>query len=286
LFWLCFSSTISYCQINGLIYNKITSKGIPYATLITNDSLLTVCADTNGIFCIDIEHAKLIKYLAIKSVGYKTRQVFVNEDFLNIALDPIRSEPFKAEHKKETPKGKIKEIGIPKIKLLNPVFGSRAYENTEIALFIENKAKKRGVLQSISFFIAKSGIFNAPFRLRIYKNNKGVVSDELILDDIFLTGYQKNDWNTFDISKYKTDFPEEGCFVAIEWMNISCSKYHYDLDDKAKGLGMTIGLTDSVTDIISYKRYNHKAWEKNGYIFWNGFRLLDYHPMINIDVLF
>lgn len=284
---LCFVSKIGYCQINGLIYDSITHKGIPYSMITDIDTLWSVCANSNGVFCVGQQYLIQCKGLIISAHGYETKKI----------LQPISLEKIELEHSSKDSLNfksgkaiitvnKTKNLGIPKVRLINPVFGSKVYESTEIALFIENKSGKRGIIQNVSFFLTNLGVLNAPFRLRFYKNNRSVIDDNLIVDNIILTGYKKDDWNSFNLSEYKIDFPKEGCFVAVEWMNIDCSKYHYKLNDNSDGLGMTIGVTDSFPNFISYKRYNQKPWKKIGYIFWNGFRLFNYHPMINVDVLF
>lgn len=104
-------------------------------------------------------------------------------------------------------------------------------KHTKIALQMLNKVCKTGIIQSISMYISSSGIYNAPFRLKIYNfNNRGVPKDELLHEDIILYGTTKDAWNTYDISKYGIVFPKEECFVSVEWLNIDCTKYHYLLN--------------------------------------------------------
>lgn len=105
--------------------------------------------------------------------------------------------------------------------------------------------------KSISIFIAKQSSTDIPYRIRLYEiGENDLPGKDLISEDLVVTSFTPNAWNTYDLDSFNVQLPEKGFFAAIEWL---CS----DITSKN---GLCIGLTNKIEGNSTYYRYGSSGW--------------------------
>ena len=78
-----------------------------------------------------------------------------------------------------------------------------------------------------------SEIKNATFKLRIFEVNKeGAPGLDLLNEDIIVIVKKGNRENKIDLTKYNLVVPQNGIFIAYEYMIIESNKIKYNYDEK------------------------------------------------------
>jgi hypothetical protein len=92
---------------------------------------------------------------------------------------------------------------------------------SQYAFFVKNEKKKRlGNVRTVSFYIGENGFPREPFRVRIYKadGNYNAPNTDLLTENVVVSAPQGGQWYTVDLTPYNITAPEEGFFVAMEWV--------------------------------------------------------------------
>ena len=92
---------------------------------------------------------------------------------------------------------------------------------SQFALFLPHKKPARlSTIRSASFFIDKNGTPARPFRVHLYKASSpaGEPGPDLFLQPVVVSAAQGGKWFTVDLRTYAIAAPQEGFFVAMEWI--------------------------------------------------------------------
>lgn len=92
---------------------------------------------------------------------------------------------------------------------------------SQYALFLQNKKHiTLGTIRSASFFIDKDGSPARPFRVHLYKANSpaGEPSLDLLTQRVVVSAAQGGKWFTVNLKAYGIAVPQDGFFVAMEWI--------------------------------------------------------------------
>ena len=92
---------------------------------------------------------------------------------------------------------------------------------SQCAFFVKNdKNKKLGNIRSVSFYIGENGFPREPFRVRIYKpdGNYNAPNTDILTQNVVVSAPAGGQWYTVDLTPYNVIAPEEGFFVAMEWI--------------------------------------------------------------------
>ncbi|HEX8504036.1 MAG TPA: hypothetical protein VF630_01610, partial [Hymenobacter sp.] len=117
--------------------------------------------------------------------------------------------------------GKVKNLGLG-AKSDNPGEGMiQGLPGSQYAFFVKNdKKKKLGNVRTVSFYIGENGFPREPFRVRLYKadGNYNAPNSDLLTENVVVSAPQGGQWYTVDLTPYNIMAPEEGFFVAMEWV--------------------------------------------------------------------
>lgn len=214
---------------NTIEYGHIYLKGKPYGVLSNIDGLFSLSNisqnDTVVVSCVGYETLTL----TFDALTIKQQDIFLNPKIYNLTSAKIKSgEP------------RIIKTGflVPKIendKISGTHHGriSDGYTliNTgfQIATFIENKEEKIGLIQYVEFFLHKEGIANTPSRLRLYSvNDMGAPKEDLLNKSIIVTDGKNNKWVKVDLRDYQIELPQNGFFIAMEWLQTNNEAFVYN----------------------------------------------------------
>jgi hypothetical protein len=231
-----------FAQLNGRVVNAETGEGVAFATISWSptEGLYT---DLSGNFSIERDYTG--KSIFVSCVGFKTDTIHVtSSDFLKIELvpHPITLAPIIVSD------GKIKpeRIGAPRNRKVGMALGAKF--GTQYALFIPANKYKVGSLISKLYFNLNSGMFDpvnpkdSYFRIRLYSNGNGEPGVDL-LDNMVVKPTKNGGWESIDLSIYRLTLPDNGVFIAMEWLpNTITGTYTYTKEgSKKKYKGMQYG---------------------------------------------
>jgi hypothetical protein len=230
--FLILSGIQSYGQkveLIGRIEDQQTHKALPYATLEVFSLKTGTVADQKGDFRLELPLAHSVAdTLVFSCVGYEKIKMGI-ADFLNHEDKTIslKEDQYLLPDVVVLPKKyKTITIGItankPESKQITNIF------NNKIGNFIENKRAKTGWIKTVGFYLDEEGHPETPFRVRIFGVNteKNCPGRDILKENLVVSA-GKPGWFNIDVSDYHLQFPPEGAFVVMEWINAG-DNYFYD----------------------------------------------------------
>ena len=191
-------------------------KPIPYASVFWTKDWGLVC-DAFGY--LQIPDKTKIDSLIITAIGYERtvvkKDVFIDNTNLTIKLQKNFVELLEiiiAKYNTE------QEYGSTDTKQRIAYIKNDLCINLQSALLIKSY-NYPAQCKSVSVFIAKQSSTDIPYRLRLY--DIGVDSlpgKDLLLENIIVSSYKPNSWNTYSFDTLSIQLPKNGFFVAVEWL--------------------------------------------------------------------
>ena len=276
--------------IKGYIIDAETKEPIPYATIMYGETGDGVISDYHGKFELEFDRQQ-IDTLKFISVGFKSKKLathkILNKNVIKVGL------------KKDL-------IPIPKVYInssdyYNVIEGNAGiacfgalYMDThgqEVALYIKNKKKKKGVIESLYFKLSSKGNIEAPFRIRIYQADSLGKPGKDILKEILVVRPKNNEsWFKIDISSYDISFPQEGLFISMGGVFPNDFNFYFgdlDFDDLSED-----SLPEDFNDLSYGQRlcYNLKGrnhtWHKSLSHQWFQLKKQRFNVMIKTKVIY
>ncbi|RZJ80191.1 MAG: carboxypeptidase-like regulatory domain-containing protein [Flavobacterium sp.] len=212
---------ISFAQIKitGKILDTKSKQPIPYVNL--ESFSLNIGAQTNqdGKFELNLPKGKETDIIKISCVGYLDKNItnLSSANGVTYELIPVVFQLDEVNINKTN--FAEKEIGITnksghKWELINQ---RDQRPGLQKAVYLKNMNYVSAYLKTLHFFMGDD-MFDAPFRVRIYDDNNGVPGKDLLDKSIEFTASKKKSWNAFGISEYHILMPENGLWIAVEWI--------------------------------------------------------------------
>jgi len=222
LFIFILITKASFCQ-TGIIKDSITNDPIPYVNIWFENENIGTTSEENGKFNLPI--FKNDKYLIFSAIGYKTKRVNTSLTNYDIKLIPNVTElsEIVLNIKKQTLQTIIGQINKSQI---NFYFGCglKPWITARFFKFNENY-KETPFLKTIQF-LTRSDIKDSKFNVRLYSvNEKGEPENYIYDQNIFGIAKKGKKITEIDISNLNIQFPENGFFIAVEWLIIDQNKY-------------------------------------------------------------
>jgi hypothetical protein len=261
-------------EIKGIVVDTL-QKPIPFATveIIKDVDGIGAAAYQNGEFNLFIPEKLIHDTLTIKALGFETKKIPIQslnrEEYIYIELSATTYDL--SEIVIQAGPSTVKEFGNSKISKWT---GGLLTKNlTQIAVYIENSKNEHGVLKDISFFISKSGKPKATVRIRVYGFNpiEETIGEDLLHETVIFSPKKRFGWNTIDMSDYNIEFPENGIFIAIEWI-LTKDKYWYKTiihGNEYDNYGIVLGNTWEYETSNTYLNNLGQGWRKMEAMFEN-----------------
>jgi hypothetical protein len=215
--------------LKGKLIDVETNDPLPYATIEIYSLRTGTNANNSGVFELFANSQNQnIDTVEFSYLGYAKRKFSV-ADFLRLEnkIISLKSSNISLGEVVVMPKKyKTVELGIfdkkPESKQVTNVFNNR------IGNYITNKKQQIGWIKSVSFYIDAEGHPETPFRVRIYDLNreKNCPGNDILNENLIVSATESG-WFTIDLTNYNIQFPIEGMFVMMEWIN-SGDKYFYE----------------------------------------------------------
>jgi hypothetical protein len=231
LLFFIVSVSYSFAQtiLKGRILDAETNEPLQYATIEVISLRTGTIANDTGVYILAVDSQNQnLDTLEFSHLGFAKAKISV-ADFLTLKDKTTLLKPNHVslgEVVVMPKKYKTVAIGIaankPESKQISNVF------NSKIGNYIANDKNQTGWIRSVSYYIDAEGHPETPFRVRIYDlDKKKNCPGNDILNENLIVSAGKSGWFTVDLTKYNLQFPINGMFVIMEWIN-SGDQYFYE----------------------------------------------------------
>ena len=207
-------------RITGRVVDAQTKDPVPFASIGLSEEGTGALTNEYGYFQLAGLEKSNQDSLVVMTLGYARKATFIKRG---------ATEDLIIELKKRVVA--LAEVKVVNGKVKNLAMGSRANSpgegmiqglpGSQYAFFVKNdKQKKLGNVRTVSFYIGENGFPREPFRVRIYKadGNYNAPNTDLLTDNVVVSAPGGGQWYTIDMLPYNIVAPEEGFFVAMEWI--------------------------------------------------------------------
>jgi hypothetical protein len=208
-------------QIKGVIVDKDTKEPLPFTSIGLKNEQIGALSNEHGQFIVPAPSKNPEDSLIVVALGYARKTVLVKRGVSQPSLTIEVAKRAVALGNVVVKAGKIKNLGLG-AKSDNPGEGMiQGLPGSQYAFFVKNdKKKKLGSVRTVSFYIGENGFPREPFRVRLYKadGNYNAPNTDLLTENVVVSAPQGGQWYTVDLTPYNIMAPEEGFFVAMEWV--------------------------------------------------------------------
>jgi len=232
--------TTVFAQIKGVTINSKTKETIPYVNIWVVNKNTGTTSDENGVF--NLPPLDSIQTIIFSSVGYETRTVSSDSLTSEIALSPTI---FQLEQIVVNATQATKEITIGQFKKSSvKQYFSCGKTPWILARYFPFKTAYHSTpfLKKIKL-LTQSDVKSAKILIRLYHVNKdGQPESYLYPKNIYGFAKKGKKITEIDLASFHIPFPENGFFLAVEWLIIPENKHEYNyttVDSKKKQKGIS-----------------------------------------------
>ncbi|MCC2546096.1 carboxypeptidase-like regulatory domain-containing protein [Hymenobacter sp. BT175] len=232
LFFALFAPLLGLAQdlhISGRIVDQKTKEPIPFASINLREEQTGALTNEYGFFQLPMFDKNKEDSLIIMALGYQRKAILVkrnNPELEDLIIEVPKREFLLSEVKVEASKVKALDLGA---RTNTPGAGMiQGMPGSQYAFLVKNeKNKKLGMVRSVSFYIGENGFPREPFRVRLYKadGNYSSPNTDILTENVVVSAPKGGDWFTVDLTQYNIPAPEEGFYVAMEWI-VSGDKFY------------------------------------------------------------
>ena len=215
-----------YSQIKGIVLDE-SNKPIPYVNIWVENENIGATSEENGSFSIHLEDQN--KILIFSALGFETKKVTVS-NAEKVVLKEIAFQLDEVIISKSRSTVEI-EIGGSKNISHTHLSGGVPWIYAKRFNYSNDFSKTPFIKNTIIF--TTSEIKNATFKLRIFEVNKeGAPGLDLLNEDIIVIVKKGKGENKIDLTKHNLVLPQNGIFIAFEWMIIESNKIKFNYKEK------------------------------------------------------
>ena len=207
-------------RITGRVVDAKTKDPVPFASIGLREEGTGALTNEYGYFQLAGLEKTNQDSLIVMTLGYERNAVFIKRGSTEDLIIELKKREIKLGEVKVTG-GKLKNLELGS-KSNNPGEGMiQGLPGSQYAFFVKNDKQKRlGNVRTVSFYIGENGFPREPFRVRIYKadGNYNAPNTDLLTEIVVVSAPQGGQWYTVDLTPYNIMAPEEGFFVAMEWV--------------------------------------------------------------------
>jgi hypothetical protein len=258
-------SNFGYSQIKSIVVDSETKEKLPFVNIWIQNENNGTTSNQNGEFELEIDSQKLILFSAI---GYETREIKSDSIKTFVELKPTVTELDEVvlKTKKQSEK---QVIGKFKKSKINHYFGTGTKPWITARYFDFNKDYTKTPFLNKIRVLTNSDIKDSKFIVRLYSVGKDGQPENYIYDEnIFGIAKKGKKITEIDIADLNIEFPENGFFIAIEWLIIDENKHEYSFtmtesNKKLTGISYepAFGTVPAETDKNSWIFQKGKWWK-------------------------
>ena len=207
-------------RITGRVVDAKTKDPVPFASIQLREEGTGALTNEYGYFQLAGLEKTSQDSLIVMTLGYERVAVFIKRGSTEDLIIELKKRVIELGTV-VVKGGKIKNLELGS-NSNNPGEGMiQGLPGSQYAFFVKNeKQKKLGNVRTVSFYIGENGFPREPFRVRIYKadGNYNAPNTDLLTENVVVSAPQGGQWYTVDLTPYNITAPEEGFFVAMEWV--------------------------------------------------------------------
>lgn len=270
IFAILFNGQFAFTQVKSVMIDSSTKQVIPYVNIWVENEDIGTTSNEYGEFALNVSDPN--KMIVFSAIGYTTKKIKVGGIKGFVSLDPyamVLQEVF------VRPKEGTKELVIESFKKseTNNYFinGSSPWIAAKYFDY-KDEYQTTPFIKKIKI-LTKSDIRQATFNLRIYSvNESGDPGEYLYEKNIMGIARKGKNITEVDISQLNIQFPQNGFFVAFEWLIIEANKYEFSYTrqgskEKYKGLNYEPAIAtingNRQKNAWIYVKGNWRKWEGN-----------------------
>ena len=272
-------------MLSGKIIDKTSKEPLPFTSVSLRSEQTGALSNEFGVFQLPAPTKNDTDSLVVMALGYEHLAIVVHrgKDQSNLVVELARRAV--ALQNVTVKGGKLKNLALgananrPGEGLLQGQPGSQC------AFFVKNDKNKRlGNIRTVSFYIGENGFPREPFRVRIYKpdGNYSAPNTDILTENVVVSAPAGGQWYTVDLAPYNVQAPEEGFFVAMEWI-VSGDKFFNTnfMDDSYTPYGQIMRPTFEFKESRTWNYSIGKGWNLMTLANGDGQR---YNAMIRAEV--
>ncbi|MCC2546095.1 carboxypeptidase-like regulatory domain-containing protein [Hymenobacter sp. BT175] len=250
-------------RMTGRVLDQKTKEPIPFTSLGLKDEQVGVLTNEFGFFQIDPPQKNDTDSLVIFALGYERKAILVRKtDGKKEFVIEVPKRVFQLEEVK-VQGGKVKDLSLG-ARTKNPGEGMiQGQAGSQYAFFVKNdKKKKLGNVRSVSFYIGENGFPREPFRVRLYKpdGNYNAPNTDLLTENVVVSAPRGGEWFTVDLTPYNIPAPDEGFYVAMEWIVAGDKFYTTNFSDTYTAYGQIMRPTFEFKESRTWTYTIGKGW--------------------------
>ena len=207
-------------RITGRVVDAQTKDPVPFASIALREEGTGALTNEYGYFQLAGLEKSNQDSLFVITLGYERRAILIKRGATEDLIIELKKRVVALSEVKVV-NGKVKNLALG-AKSNTPGEGMiQGLPGSQYAFFVKNdKQKKLGNVRTVSFYIGENGFPREPFRVRIYKadGNYNAPNTDLLTENVVVSAPGGGQWYTIDMLPYNIVAPEEGFFVAMEWI--------------------------------------------------------------------
>ncbi|MGY2133812.1 carboxypeptidase-like regulatory domain-containing protein [Hymenobacter sp. HD11105] len=271
-------------RLSGRIIDKKTKEPIPFSSIGLKEEQSGALTNEIGIFQMNGPTKNAQDSLIVLALGYERTAVLVKRGAgqSDMVIEVSKRVYELAEVKVQASKVKDLKLGA---RSNTPGDGMiQGMPGSQYAFFVKNeKGKKLGNVRSVSFYIGEHGFPREPFRVRIYApdGNYSAPNSDLLNENVVVSAPGGGQWFTVDLTQYNIVAPDEGFYVAMEWIVSGDKFYATNFDDNYTPYGQIMRPTFEFKESRTWSYTLGKGWTL---LTLSGAGGLRYNAMIKAEV--
>ncbi|WP_133274241.1 carboxypeptidase-like regulatory domain-containing protein [Hymenobacter radiodurans] len=271
-------------RLSGRIIDKKTKEPIPFSSIGLKVEQSGALTNEIGIFQMNGPTKNAQDSLIVLALGYERTAVLVKRGVsqADMVIEVSKRVYELAEVKVQASKVKDLKLGA---RSNTPGDGMiQGMPGSQYAFFVKNeKGKKLGNVRSVSFYIGEHGFPREPFRVRIYApdGNYSSPNSDLLTENVVVSAPGGGQWFTIDLTQYNIVAPDEGFYVAMEWIVSGDKFYTTNFDDNYTPYGQIMRPTFEFKESRTWSYTLGKGWTL---MTMSGAGGLRYNAMIKAEV--
>ncbi|MBJ6143388.1 carboxypeptidase-like regulatory domain-containing protein [Hymenobacter sp. BT559] len=250
-------------RITGRVVDAETQSPIPFASINLREEQTGALTNEYGYFQMAMPTKVTEDSIVVMALGYKRTALFVKrgtnmeEVILQIPKQPIQLANIVVEASKVRPLMLGAHNNSPGAGMIQGMPGS------QYAFLCKNeKAKKLGFIRSVAFYIGENGFPREPFRVRLYKadGNYNAPNSDMLGESVIVSAARGGEWFTVDLTSYNIPAPEEGFYVAMEWIVSGDKFYTTNFMDNYTPYGQILRPTFEFKDSRTWSYAIGRGW--------------------------
>jgi hypothetical protein len=271
---LLFIPFCAICQTKGVVRDSLSKAAIPYINIWVEQENVGTTSDEEGNF--QLPKISKGKALIFSAIGYETRRVILDSSVLSVYLIPKRISLSEVVISAKSGTRKL-VVGKYRDGQIKYYFGTLNSPLVFAKFFPYRKEyEEKPYLEQIKV-ATESDIDSALFHVRLYSVGADGQPGDYLYDQSITGIARKGKRPTrIDVADMNIRIPEEGLFVAIEWLIIDSNLYEYEgtgkpIDKSIRGKAKNksnvysyepaVGVVASVTNNNSWM-YTKGIWSR------------------------